>query len=107
MPTLLRIWKKDNFTVEFHTTFCGSLGYVILDGDNEYFHNNNFYPSKKAYDNLNTDDLIVYELIRMLDKQENACSEYHRSFIPEKRQKWMQSDRYQEFLKIIPPGTFN
>lgn len=107
MSDLLKTWEKSNFKVEFHTTYCGALGYVVYDGDIECFHNNNFYPSPKAIDLIKTDDLIVFELIKMLDEQFRRCDEYHLSFIPDKRKRWLKSERYQEFLNLIPVGTFN
>ena len=106
MTDLLKTWAKNGFSVEINTTHCGSLAYRVSDGDQEIFRNNNFYPSKNAKTDLES-DLIVFELIKTLEVQTKRLDEYQMSYDSQKNREWISSERFQEFINLIPDGVLN
>ncbi len=89
MDESLKTWTRDGFNIEIYPTHCGSLAYKVCDGEQEIFHNNNFYASKKAMDDIQT-DLIVFELIKTIEDQTNRLDDYHLSYVPEKKKEWIE-----------------
>lgn len=104
MQNLLKTWDKNGFSIEIYTTKCGSLAYLVFDGELEIFHNNNFYPSKEI--DLNDDsDLMIFELIKTLENEIKYLDKYYLSLLSKKKQEWIKSDRFSEFINLIPDGV--
>ena len=106
MTDLLKSWAKNGFSVEINTTHCGSLAYKVSDNDQEIFRNNNFYPSIKAKSDLDS-DLIIFELIKTLEVQTKRLDDYQMSYVSQKNRDWIKSERFQEFVNLIPNGVLN
>jgi hypothetical protein len=104
MQNLLKTWAKNGFSIDISHTHCGSLGYKVFDGDQEIFHNNNFYASKKAMLDIDS-DLIIFELIKTIEDQTKRLDDYYMSFVPEKKRNWINSERFQEFTNLIKEGV--
>lgn len=100
MQNLLKNWAKNGFSIELFPTNCGSLAYRVSDGEQEIFHNNNFYASKKAIVNIDS-DLIIFELIKTLENQIKTLDNYYMSYFPENKRNWISSTRFQEFTNLI------
>ena len=101
MQNLLKTWAKDGFSIDITPTHCGTLAYIIHDGDQEIFRNNNFYASKNALGNIDS-DLIIFELIKTLEDQTKRLDDYHISFLSENKRNWIKSERFQEFINLLP-----
>ncbi len=104
MVDLLKSWARNGFSIEINTTKCGSLAYRVYDGDQEIFHNNNFYASKSAKSEITT-DLIIFELIKTLEEQTKRLDDYQMSYVPQKKRDWINSERFQDFINLIPDGV--
>lgn len=93
----LKSWAKDGFSIEINTTKCGSLAYRVYDGDQEIFHNNDFYASKEAI-NYIASDLIIFELINLINQQTKKLDDYQLAYLPQKKRDWINSSRFQQFV---------
>jgi hypothetical protein len=104
MTDLLKSWAKNGFSIEINTTKCGTHAYRVYDGDQEIFHNNNFYPSKKAKSELDS-DLIVFELIKTLVEQTKRLDDYQFAYLPDKKRSWIKSNRFLDFINQLPTDS--